>query len=423
MKKVNSRLFYSVAILLVVLSAISCKKQAVNRKQISPNLSEVADSSIQQLNLTPAQAVEIYQDEEDLKINCASYQLTDAMKGLLNNNIISYIDGIVRNNSLDDQTVYYDDLFAQFPDLFTAVNSYLQTHSYNQPYEFDSYSEIKDAFVRGNVTYDPAIYMPTTVSNNLPSDFTASATNIIMGTPIEVDLEDVDQQDRVFAWELTTGETVRAISIGEIAAAEAAVGGKATLVTGIGLKTTTYDPPAGGGNNPVPYNPNTNPWSSGAAKINRVKIYERFEGNKYSEVKFSCGNMDWLATKTMWDGRINVYLKDVHKNDLYVDKWITPVWLTNFISWNEEKRVIYNMYEYDWYGNKWYLGGKYTSSGFSTKEIIRGDRKYPSEYYLFDPQGNYQQSGDNFSHVECVTLYNNGWLDVYGAHGECSFTK
>lgn len=407
---------------LAVLALSTACKQQVNED----NVASKSGSTYQTLSMTPAQATALYQDDQDLRINCALYQLADAVRNNLSPAVVGYISQEMHLGAADDDhTVFYDDLFAHFPSLKSDVDAYLSSHEVEQAYAYNNYGEVKAALTRNQVAYDAAVYMPDLVHEALVDGAALSATNMIWAIPVEVDEEDLNSTDQIFAWDLAAAQegSVGTVSVGSADIGQLVTASKLTVVTGVAMKgTPNYDPdPAG--NNPVPYNPTVDPWApgGGSAQIHRIKIYERYESNKYSEVKMSKGSYDWVGVKNVWDYNTNIHVKDVHKNDIWHDQWIAPVYLTDFISYSDDRHVVYNLFEYDWYGHRFMVGGKYTNTGYS--QTVDGTRKYFDEVYLFKPYDNTQASGYTFSHPQCYTTYYNGSITMWGNHGECQFLK
>lgn len=402
---------------LLLFSVASCRKQSDKVVKDRPSAGTLADSPYA-VTLTPLQATAIYQDNEDLQNNCALYQLADAVRNNMSQELMDYIhESIAASEHELGKVLFYDDLFTEFPTLLADVDDYLANDDNGQQYNFDSYDEIKNVLVKGEYTYDPAIYIPRVIWERMSEAFVPSATDYIWAVPLEVNDADINHQDEIFAWEYSTAtETPATIALGENAAmAEATTLG--VYLTGMAkINPFGYDPdPA---DEPGPWG--SNPWgaSGGSASIKRIKIYQRFEGNKWSEVKLSKGTTDWVGNVGMYDYNIAIHVADVHKNDMWTDRWVNT-YLTNYIGWNDDRYVIYNLYEYDWYGLKWMLGGKFKN--YSWPEVIKGDRKYFDEAYLFKPHDNSQQSGYPFDHAYSVTLYNNSSLTQWGMHGECQW--
>lgn len=401
-------------IALICLTCLfSCKKESKHNPGSNPKLTSVADS-VYSVSLSHTQAVAIYQDAADLKINCAAYQLTDAIRGYLTDNILAFIYSAVKNDP--DGYLSYDDLFDEYPALKTDVENYMENHSYNQAYDFDNYEDIKTAFVRGGITYEPCINMP--FMENLGSGFTAHADDLVWIIPAEIEDDDVNSQDNVFGWQITSSGTAT-IGIGE----NAAIG---TTTSGTPIFGTNTGKRGSGGSSskttPMPWDPNANPWGlnagPGDANISMVNIAEKFEGNKFSEVRLAKGTSDWDATAVFSgknSGSSAISVSNINnRTNLNNNVWITPVFVTTQINYGDDKFVVYNLFEYDWYATNKLLGRQ----GKGYHDFIGGKMKYDGEYYLF-PTSQTQQDASALDHMDYRSFYANGSLTITGNHGNC----
>jgi hypothetical protein len=401
---------FSLTVILLVTIVFSCKKEKEILKDKKLNLSTAADTVTYVVSMTPAQVVELYEDADDLKNNCASYQLADALRANMTTDILEYVYDHTSEIDYDAGDpvlpVLFEDLFNEFPELEEDLDDYISTHTYNQPHEFNSYNTLKAAYAHDGESLEPAIWMPHVFT--FPNDYTPSASNYILGIEVDIDEEDADSEDEGFAWNVTGG-VLTTIGIGETAAKNSnkgiyMVGGwNSSVVTGGGS----------GGTSTPPFS-NSNPWGSsgsGSIRIHRLNMCCRFEANGRSEIRCSKAYGSYQGAFGPFGHYYDQEVYKMHKDDIGTNKWIpTPYFLTGGINNTEDVMQVFNLYEYDWKSNFYELGD--VRKAGSGTFYIAGWRKYRDHYYLEYPNANSWSNEDSrISSPDCYDVYNSGEIN------------
>ena len=425
------KIYCQFALMLLLLPAIvlSCKKKeklttVPTMTSSSKLLFSATDTVVVDVSLDDSEVVQLYQNDQDLQNNCAAYQLADAMRHYMTSEILDYVYDHMTGLDSNNIAVSYQDLFAQFPGLQTNINNYISSHTYSQPYEFANYEELTATLSWDSEQLTPAIWVANLES--ISGEYTPSVSNYVFAIPVEIDEDDLGSQDIIYAWK-TTGGTVNTVGIGEKAAkglGTLATGKQGVFVTGgVAMKPGGYSPYTPGINTIPPFG-TSNPWSSiGNAEIIRVKCNQRFDANKYSEIRLAKMTAPYSFPNPCYNVTKHGYIKDIHKNDIGSHVWISHVWLSEYLEANDDKVVVFNLYEYDWYGNSSDLGfitNRTNTLTYAQMYTIGGPRKYRNEYYLTQPEYNHQFNDDTrFAHPQCRSMYINGSINCYGDNGEC----
>lgn len=406
-----------IVIVALTMSLWGCKKQDEIAK--TQELPETDILATQTVVMTPADVCDPVLDDtdEDYRYYCAYYQLADAIRSCMTDNILQYIyteqlNKINNPSELESSAIYYEDLFIQFPSLEASMNTYLFETDYSDlTYEYDDFTSLASAFVWQGVEEAPAIWIPNI--SDLPAGYTPVATDYVIATPIQIDLEDLDSEDRIFAWEYTQG-VPNTVSIGSSCAVGLATqssgqaAAKGTFVTGSTMKKGPgFDPKPPYINNQPPYT--TSVPSGGNAKINRVRIDQRYERNKKSEIKLLAMSGNYAGTSVYSNIFRDVAV--IHKNDVNKDIWIAPVQLCQYISNTDDLVYVYNLYEHDWFitADNWSVGGIYNTSSNTWQQKMWMRAEHSNEYYMCDKWANHQRNlNARIAHPVCYTIFTNG---------------
>lgn len=415
---------------LLVFSACN-KSQDV--QDVSPN-KEVDISSVSStipLSITPSALVAPTVDETtaEQKYYSAVYQLTDAMRASMTSTMLTYLydeyDVAINDPNHEGALgVFYDDLFLAFPTLEADIDAHLLATDYGLTYEYDSYDALSAALEWNGVSEDAAIWVGN--YDYLPAGYSPSIADYAISTTIQLDEDDLSSEDAIFSWNIENG-TPATEAIGETAAQNL---GKIVLISGTSFKTGFIpDPrliPPGVGQFP-PY-VTGNPWTDGGDVIlNRLYLEKRFERNKHSEIrmciKWGTHNGDVIG------GVFNRYVVNLHKNDFNTHKWISPTTICALIDNTIDLVHVYNLYEYDWYGQYYVLGGfadpaniyngwkPQPATGYDPK--INGKMAHSNEFYLAQPGENHSANVNaRIAHPQCYTIYTNTDLTHFGTNGE-----
>lgn len=270
----------------------ACKKEIENNPNSAPaknpkSYQRTSEVDFRYIDIQPTDLInsEDFLDENDQKIRCGKYELTRAFIESVSVSEMQWIfDQIISNNSQEDIT--YQSVFDHFPELENKVQTKIANgNNFGLPYDFESFEEVVQSFVRLDYEYTPAIH----IANNADGAIVELDTNnILIAAGLQYGDDDAIYSDDYHSFLFKDGE-LRNVQISE---AEAVGFSFPFFNTSLSV---TYRPGAGSGT--VSAKTTAPAWlnSGKSLKLKQIKMFSRLENDKHSEI-YVCGKTPMYPT-------------------------------------------------------------------------------------------------------------------------------
>lgn len=422
----------------MILTLYSCqKKDKEPSGPAKPGIQTIGgDVTFRYIDVIPTDLINEgnFLDANDEKIRCANYELTRAFIESVHPDEMQAVYEAATNAENPYLDVLYKDVFEQFPDLKTRVETKIADgNNFGLPYDFHSFGAIEQALIRGEYRYDPAISI---INYSGAGSVALNPNHILLGAGLEYGDTGPEPTDDYHVFYLKQGVLLN-IRLSEHEANTITLPFFNTTLHAIASLFPTSSPGTVSAKTTSP------PWmqSNLSYKFKQTKLYSRHENDKHSEI-FACGKAATFVpnqfpplypTKHLWGTDFNTdwacenrELAIIHKNDINGSVRNLNGLSTWLYNWNpsnilmEHYVTVIQVFERDWAAGRQRFGRVHLASDGSTPNanlgnvpkglVLWGRASYQSDWYYADPIVNDGRSSTAIDDARKDVVYNQNGL-------------